>query len=109
VEQVYTLCRNRWGYRVPSAQDDRRQLRLLCERALAFENYFLSTYGDFLLRELNDGCRENQARAVERLRQIHYPAPEFLDALHTLSSGVDEELRRSALNAIRVHETVAHC
>jgi hypothetical protein len=41
-------------YCVPSDTGDRKQLKNICERTLAFENYFLSLYKDFLLAELDN-------------------------------------------------------
>jgi hypothetical protein len=46
VSDVYTLCRVRDGYRIPSGARRRARLRELCEQALAFENHFLTAYRD---------------------------------------------------------------
>ena len=52
IQDVYAKCRRAWGYCVPEDAEDRKQLINICERTLAFENYFLSLYKDFLLAEL---------------------------------------------------------
>ena len=49
---VYAKCRTAWGYCVPEDAEGRKQLKNICERTLAFENYFLRLYKDFLLAEL---------------------------------------------------------
>jgi hypothetical protein len=54
IQDVYAKCRNAWVYCVPSDTGDRKQLKNICERTLAFENYFLSLYKDFLLAELDN-------------------------------------------------------
>ena len=69
-------CRNWWGYLIPADAADRRRLRALCQRALAFENHFLAVYKPYLLAELRGGQREDiRAHVLERLGQIIYPEP----------------------------------
>ncbi|MEW5856985.1 MAG: nucleotidyltransferase domain-containing protein [Cyanobacteriota bacterium] len=73
VEGIYEQCRNHWNYLVPEAEADRKQLREYCDRALAFENYFLWRYKAFLLAELQHPDEFHQLYAVKRLGQIIYP------------------------------------
>lgn len=40
-ERIYRLCRTRWGGRVPGDNEDRVELRELCEQFLQFENEVL--------------------------------------------------------------------
>lgn len=54
IQDVYARCRRTWEYCVPEDTDDRKQLKNICERTLAFENYFLSLYKEFLLAELEN-------------------------------------------------------
>lgn len=54
IQDVYAKCRRTWAYCVPEDTEDRKQLINICERTLAFENYFLSLYKDFLLAELTN-------------------------------------------------------
>jgi hypothetical protein len=102
VEQVYEYCKIRWGYRVPRDAGDRAQLRALCQRALAFENYFFSLYRTYLLQELSTAVRDDQLRAVERLGEIVYPSSDIVPALQELAhrkSG-DAELKQAAEAAL---------
>jgi hypothetical protein len=41
LDELYARCKREWGYREPTAIRDRRRLRALCRRMLAFENYYL--------------------------------------------------------------------
>jgi len=100
VERVYTLCKEQWGYRVPTKAKDRKRLRELCRQALAFENAFFSLYKDYLLKELHAEQRENRLWAVERLGQIIYPSQDVPDALKALERDDDAELRRAAQAAL---------
>ena len=54
IQDVYSKCRKTWEYFVPEDTEDRKQLKNICERTLAFENYFLSLYKEFLLAELGN-------------------------------------------------------
>ncbi|HET8627481.1 MAG TPA: nucleotidyltransferase domain-containing protein [Thermomicrobiales bacterium] len=68
--EIYTRCRGEWHCLVPDDPADRRRLRALCARALAFENHFLAQYRPFLLAELRagDAARRDRARwVVERV------------------------------------------
>lgn len=81
VADVYQWCRNRWRYRVPSAEPDRRRLREWCDRTLAFQNHFLGHYRHFLLAELRSGEPERQALAARRLAEVHFADAEVAEAL----------------------------
>jgi hypothetical protein len=84
VASVHELCRNRWHYRIPTAERDRRRLRELCEQALAFQNHFLGRYRTYLLSELHSATPHRKAFAAQRLAQIRYPDGEDVEALHQL-------------------------
>jgi hypothetical protein len=84
VASVHELCRNRWHYRIPTAERDRRRLRELCEQALAFQNHFLGRYRTYLLSELHSATPHRKALAAQRLAQIRYPDGEVVEALHQL-------------------------
>jgi hypothetical protein len=73
VMSVHELCRNRWHYRIPGADGDRRRLRDLCDRALAFQNHFLGQYRTYLRDELRCAEPDRRALAGRRLAQIRYP------------------------------------
>jgi hypothetical protein len=44
IDDVFTTCRQQWAYRLPDEKLERKKLRQLCQRVLAFENYFLEIY-----------------------------------------------------------------
>jgi predicted nucleotidyltransferase len=66
--EIYDLCRGEWKYLVPDGEMDRRRLRGICERVLAFENHFLRLYIDFLREELRGSpeVRRTALQALER-------------------------------------------
>ncbi len=66
LEQTHRYCRVAWGYQVPESAAQRELLRQLCQRELAFENYFLALYQDFLAQELH--AADAQAREFARKR-----------------------------------------
>ncbi len=99
LKQVYE-CRNRWGYRSPSAPEDEAYLRGLCERMLEAENYFLGLYKDFLLAELGRGELPDRVLAAQRLGLILYPGDEILNALRALAETAEEPLRQEARESI---------
>jgi hypothetical protein len=70
LEAIQHYCRVEWGYRVPEASADRKVLRGLCEQELAFENFFLAIYQEYLRHEQH--AEEEYARQIakERLEQI---------------------------------------
>lgn len=82
VVQVYDRCRSRWHYRIPTGEAERRDLRAMCEQALAFQNQFLSRYREFQLGELRSGVPGRQALAARHLGQIRFADPEVIAALH---------------------------
>lgn len=100
IEQVYTLCRVRWSYLIPADPEERATLRGICDRTLAFERFFVSTYREYLLAELNGDDVEGARFAAEAMSH----APLCDDAVHgalaTLAQRDDGEvapLARSAL------------
>lgn len=78
---VHDLCRNRWHYQIPEDDSDRRILRELCDRALAFQNHFLMIYRGYQLAELATDDAERQQLAVQRLREIVFADAEVASAL----------------------------
>lgn len=71
VTETYTLCRTRWGYRIPDAPAERARLRDLCDRTLGFEQAFTDIYRRYLLGELASGDARRVAAALEA--QAHAP------------------------------------
>jgi predicted nucleotidyltransferase len=64
VEEVFRRCRVDWRLAVPSLEEERAQLRGLCEQTLAFFTDFVPAYRRFLVQELRhpDGGRRRLAR-----------------------------------------------
>ena len=58
IEDIHALCRARWRFGIPKPDDERRKLRDLCRRTLAFENHFLDLYRSYLLQELRRSGEE---------------------------------------------------
>jgi hypothetical protein len=49
LQDIYEQCRGRWNYLILEGREERKMLRSICERTLAFEKHFLSVYAEFLL------------------------------------------------------------
>jgi hypothetical protein len=45
VRDVHDYCRGRFHYSIPDAEDDRRTLRRICEKVLAFETVVIKRFG----------------------------------------------------------------
>lgn len=67
---IQQYCRVNWGYQVPQAPADRQLLRGVCERELAFENFFLAIYKAYLEQEQSRADEQARQFAQERLQQI---------------------------------------
>ena len=100
LEAAFEKIRKQWEYQIPENRDERQQLREICRQALAFENYFLIIYKDFLLTELRDAEDKDKLLAVKRLGEIIYPDEETLDALKALESCANREMREVVNNTI---------
>lgn len=70
VQDLYALCKGRWQYEVPPAEDERRQLRALCARALPYLNHYLAVYRAYLLRLQAQGMEDDRRFAHERLAEL---------------------------------------
>lgn len=81
VVTVHDLCRNRWHYQIPDSDIDQQTLRALCEKALDFENHFLTIYREYQLGELASADPERQKLAIQHLREIVFPDDEVASAL----------------------------
>lgn len=69
VEEVYERGHDQWHYLVPQEPAERQQLRDLCARTLAFENYYLHQYKQYLLEEAEkDG--EGKRIAIQQLSKF---------------------------------------
>lgn len=48
LRDIYEQCRQQWSYLIPEEAEDRKTLRDICARTLAFEKRFLEAYKQFL-------------------------------------------------------------
>ncbi|QBD82014.1 hypothetical protein EPA93_40970 [Ktedonosporobacter rubrisoli] len=85
LQDIYELCRNKWHYLIPVQADERRALRAICERTLAFENHFLQIYKEFLLQELSRADPQGQQFALDVLRRFPYQDAELEQAIRSCS------------------------
>lgn len=90
---VYAFCRGRWAYLVPAAAPDRAALRAMCHRILAFENYYLACYRDYLLAELRGSDVAGWTFAIQRLGEVVYP---------------DEDIRSAVRDRARTDDPLLH-
>jgi predicted nucleotidyltransferase len=104
IADIYRYCRDDWAYLIPGDAGDRRRLRRLCERGLAFENYFFARYEDFLLRELRGTEPAGQLLAARRLGQVIYPGGGVPAALRQIAATGPAEARDAAAEALRRYE-----
>jgi hypothetical protein len=86
LEDIYVYCRGKWRYLLPTDPAERGKLREICARTLAFENYFLLIYKEFLLSELQAEDEEGRRMALWVLDQIAYQ---------------DEEIERAVVSATK--------
>jgi len=104
IEEMYTLCRQRWGYLIPDDPVERAHLRDICDRTLAFERSFVSTYQRYLLTELRGSDMEGARFAAEVMNRAPLRDDAALAALESLARRSDtivEPLARSALARLR--------
>lgn len=102
LEALYEWGNRRWSYLIPEAPSERRLLRDLCARMLAFENVYLTLYRDYLLAQLRRGSADRSS-AVKRLSEVLYPDDEVIAALQAVAGDDDDdpELRAVAACALR--------
>jgi predicted nucleotidyltransferase len=64
------LC---WSYNLPETEEERAQLRVLCERMLPFENHYLRAHHAYLLAQLGSNNEAARQFALQGLKQVMYP------------------------------------
>ena len=64
------LC---WSYNLPESEEERAELRVLCERMLPFENHYLRAYHAYLLAQPGSNNEAARQFALQGLKQIVYP------------------------------------
>ncbi|MGH2457687.1 MAG: hypothetical protein ACRDIY_02340 [Chloroflexota bacterium] len=99
-EDVYEHCRTRWHYLIPSESADRARLREICERTLAFENYFLTAYKVFLISELRSEAPGARLEALRPLGHAPFLDDDVRDVLQTPREVDDEDVRHAAEAAL---------
>ena len=104
IEDVYTLCRMRWGYLIPNDATERERLRDLCDQTLGFERQFSACYRAYLLAELRSDDPEAARFAAEAMSHAPLRDDSTLAALATLAERGDTDaaaLAREALAQMR--------
>ena len=81
IEFLFEQCNHRWAYSIPDSSEDRIRLRNACKRTLEYENYFLQTYRDFVLKELNHPNLEIRRSTLRRSNRVTFTDAEFQAAL----------------------------
>ena len=75
-----------WMYGLPEHEEERAELRELCEQMLAFENHYLLHYRTYLLSLLSSEDQQNVQFALQRLETVHYDDDEMNTAVNILDS-----------------------
>ncbi|KPJ65976.1 MAG: hypothetical protein AMJ43_09510 [Coxiella sp. DG_40] len=106
---IYLKCKILWGYQIPKKKNDRRLLRDICKRTLAFENHFLNIYKDYLLSELSSNVEDNKLLALRKMAEIVYPDDEIIRILQEVIINGSEELCQAAKKAsLRIQAVSLH-
>lgn len=103
-ESIYNQCREQWLYRIPEISTERDKLRLICQRALAFENYFLRVNKQFLLSELHSAAPPAKRHALWVQAKIPYIDHEIIETVRGIVDSGDEELIEVATDALQALE-----
>ena len=73
LEAMFEKGKLRWGYNLPENEEERAELRVLCERMLPFENQYLRAYRAYLLAQLGSNNEAAKQFALQGLKQVMYP------------------------------------
>jgi predicted nucleotidyltransferase len=85
LELITNLCRSKLSYLVPESEEAYKELQDLLPKVLAFENFFLENYQDFLIENLKNESPIRVRTSIIRLGEIVYPNNRSLMALHEVS------------------------
>ena len=85
LHDIYEQCRQQWNYLIPEDAEDRKMLRTICARTLAFENRFLAMYKQFLLSELSSRSKQHIQEALRFLSQNPFLDDEIEQAVRRLT------------------------
>ncbi|HEU5100232.1 MAG TPA: nucleotidyltransferase domain-containing protein [Roseiflexaceae bacterium] len=100
LEDVYHLCKQRWGYRVPDTPAEQAELRRLCQRILGFENDVLEQCREYILGVLADGKDHQKIMVAQSLQKIIFVDAEVAAALERLTRQDQAVVRQAALEAL---------
>ena len=73
LEAMFEKGKLRWGYNLPENEEERAELRVLCERMLPFENHYLRAHHAYLLAQLGSNNEADKQFALQGLKQVMYP------------------------------------
>lgn len=73
LEAMFEKGKLRWGYNLPENEEERAELRGLCERMLPFENHYLRAHHAYLLAQLGSHNEVARQIALQGLKQVMYP------------------------------------
>ena len=73
LEAMFEKGKLRWGYNLPENEEERAELRMLCERMLPFENHYLRAHRAYLLAQLGSNNEAARQFALQGLKQVMYP------------------------------------
>jgi len=102
LQNIYESCRGTWNYLIPEKQEERNVLRHICERTLAFENYFLQVYKQFVLSELRNSDTRGVLDVLLVAKRIVYQDEEIKTAIIELREDEREEVRREASETLKL-------
>lgn len=105
--EIYDRCRGEWGYLLPADPAERRALRAICARTLAFENQFMIVYRDFLLAELRAPDAEARLAAVQSLGRVAYRDGAVHEAVRALADDGDAGLRAAVAGVLARYDALA--
>jgi hypothetical protein len=100
LEEVYTLCKLRWAYRLPDTPSEQAHLRQLCQRVLSFENHALAQCRSYVLDVLAKGKDNHKLSITRSLKKISYVDAEVEAALERLSQDKQAAVRQAAQEAL---------
>lgn len=85
LDELFTQCRDRWGYHIPEDAGERAMLRTSCVRMLDFERHFLAIYQPYLLVELRGADLDGQLKSLEALTHAPFADTEVLASVEGLA------------------------
>lgn len=72
IAELYQQAKQHWAYLVPADPSERRVLRDICARTLAFENQYLLACRDYLEAERRQPDPERRRLAADGLSKVDF-------------------------------------